>query len=121
MTYQGARARAADSEIRKVFVVSKIRLDPSGHVTDVLWSEVNAKSNLDVGNEVVAPVADVVDAIHDGARVAAVFPVQQGHGPEHLFEVIERADGSETIALAKPAAPTSALQPALRDMARLND
>lgn len=121
MTYQGARARPAASEIRRVFAVTKVRLDASGQVTDVLWSEINPRSNLNVGAQVVTPVADVVDAIHDGAQVAAVFEAPHARLPEHLFQVVERADGSETIILAKPSGHTLALPPDLRHMARLND
>jgi hypothetical protein len=120
MTYQGARARPAASEASRVFAVSRVRLDAAGRVSDVLWSEVNPKSNLNVSAEVVVPVADVVDAVHDGARVIAVFPAQVSHVPERAFEVIEHADGVETIVLAAPSGTASSSQPTLRDIASLD-
>jgi hypothetical protein len=46
--------------------VPKIRMDAAGWIAHVLWSEVDSKSNLDVGDHVVAPVSDVVDAIRGG-------------------------------------------------------
>ena len=57
------------SETKQFFSVSKIRLDDAGFATHVLWSEVDSKSNLDVGNPVVVPVGDVIDALLDGAKV----------------------------------------------------
>jgi hypothetical protein len=120
MTYQGARAAAAEGEVKRVFAISKVRFDNTGHVTDVLWAEVNAKSNLDVSTPVAVPVADVVDAIHDGARVVAVFPARLGHLPEHAFEVVEHAHGSETIGLVKSTSINASLQPDLRDIATLD-
>jgi hypothetical protein len=119
MTYQGARAAAANSEVKRVFAVSKVRLDPSGHPTDVLWVEVNAGSNLDVSDAVTVPVADVVDALHDGARVVAVFPARLGHLPEHAFEVVEHAGGGETVGLTESTGLDASSRPSLRDMATL--
>jgi hypothetical protein len=113
MTYQGAKARPLDGETKRLFSISKIRLDPAGWPTHVLWGEVNAGSDLDVGAQRVAPVADVVDAIHDGAEVAAVFLLPRARSPEHILVVTERPDGSETIALARtvpPGAPRASLQ-----------
>ena len=120
MTYQGAKARPLDSETKRFLAISKIRLDPSGWPTHVLWGEVNAGSNLDVGAQRVAPVADVVDAIHDGAEVAAVFLPTRVHTPEHLLVVTERPDGSETIALARTASLT-AKRASLQEIASLGE
>lgn len=119
MTYEGARARPADSEINRVFVVSKIRFDAHENATAVLWSEVNSRSNLDVGAEVVVPVADVVDAIHDGAEVLAVFGIPFAHLPPHRIVALEHPDGSETIALQKNPESAPAHLLALRDMPQL--
>ncbi len=121
MTYQGARAAAAKGEVKRVFAVSKVRLDASGHPTHVLWVEVNAKSNLDVGKAVAVPVADVVDAIHDGARVVAVFQGRLGHVPERAFEVIEHAEGSETLGLIESSGLDESLHQSLHDMATLDE
>jgi hypothetical protein len=109
MTYQGAKARPLDGETKRFFSITQIRLDPAGHPTHVLWGEVNAKSGLDAGAQMVAAVADVVDAIQDGATVAAVFLPPKARLPEHVFVATERADGSGTIALARPGLPAAAL------------
>ncbi len=104
MTYQGARAASPGSEDGRVFVISRLRLDESGHVTDVLWTSVNPKSNLDEGPAVAARVGEVVDAIHDGARVEALFATQAQPSPDRCFEVLEHDDGLETVTLPDPAA-----------------
>ncbi len=120
MSYQGARARPEDDEARRVFAISKVRLNEAGRVSDVLWSEINAKSNLDTGVPVVVPVADVVDALHDGARVSAVFPVRFGALPDQAFEVVESTNGLETIALVGSHAADEG-HVGLNDLARLDD
>ena len=120
MTYQGAKARPLDGETKRFFSISKIRLDPAGWPTHVLWGEVNAASDLDVGAQRVAPVAEVVDALHDGAEVAGVFLPPRVHTPEHLLVVTVRPDGSETIALA-PTASLSAQRANLQQIASLGE
>ena len=102
MSSQGARAQAEDTETRRVFAVSQVRLGADGHIADVLWTEWNPKSNLAVGAEVRRSVAEVVDALHDGARVAAYFAHAAGALPQRPFVVLEHADGRETIALEGP-------------------
>jgi hypothetical protein len=62
MTYPGRRARPTQNENRRNFVTFKVRLGADGHVSDVLWAEVNAGSNLDVGTSIVATAAEVVNA-----------------------------------------------------------
>ena len=119
MSYQGTRARSDGDEARRVFAISQVRLNDGGQVTEVLWSEINAKSNLDVGVPVVVPVADVIDAIHDGARVAAVFPARFGAMPDHAFEVIAFTTGLETIDLVGLHGEDP--QGRLNDLARLED
>ncbi len=98
MTYQGERARPMSTESGRHFEVSKVRIGPDGHVSDVLWGEVNAASDLKVGKRVVATVAEVVDAIHDGAQVAAVFTTGDPL-PQRMFLVVEENDGSEHITI----------------------
>ncbi|CAN5604544.1 hypothetical protein BH11PSE7_BH11PSE7_17710 [soil metagenome] len=117
MTYQGERARPVASGTGRVFAVSKVRIGADGHVSDVLWSEVSGKTDQDVGKRVVAPVADVVDAIHDGAEVAAEFPSHNGHVPERLFVVVEHEDGRECITFDGAPSPGRNLV----DMVTLND
>ena len=102
MSYQGARAQPEDTETRRAFAVSKIRLGADGHIAEVLWAEWNPKSNLAVSGEVLRSVAEVVDALHDGAQVAARFGHSGRPLPERSFVVLEHADGRETIALDGP-------------------
>jgi hypothetical protein len=116
MTYQGARARPSDSESGHFFAVSKVHLDRFGHVKHVLWNEVDTKSNRDLSTAVLVSVADAVDAIHAGARVAAVFQGRLPHVPEQMFEIIAHLHGGETIALARPSKARSTGQFDLQHM-----
>jgi hypothetical protein len=102
MSYQGARAQVEADESRHVFAVSQVRLGADGHIAEVLWAEWNPKSNLAVGEAVLRSVADVVDALHDGAQVLALFGRPGRPLPDRGFIVLEHADGRETIALAGP-------------------
>jgi len=117
MTYQGERARPIADEGGRAFEISKIRLGGDGHVRAVLWCEVLTRSDHLAGAPVVVPVADVVDAIHDGARVAAQFSRSVAPSPERRFVVVQHADGHETIALDGLPLPGRDLI----DMVRLND
>lgn len=98
MTYQGEGSRPIASESSRHFEVSKVRIGPDGQVSDVLWGEVDAGTDRAVGARVVATAAEVVDALHDGAQVEAVFSAK-GHLPERLFAIVLHADGRECIAL----------------------
>jgi hypothetical protein len=104
MTYQGERARPLEDETGRCFEVSKVRVGPDGHVSDVLWGEVSAGPDQVVGARVLATAAEVVDAIHDGAQVAAVFP-SQGRLPERDFVVVVHNDGRECIAFEGAPSP----------------
>lgn len=115
MTYQGERARPIDDENKRVFEVSSIRLDAEGRVSAVLWDEVDRKSNRNVGGSVVVPVVDVVDAIHDGAEVAAMFSTADAQLPERWFVVLEHHDGRESVVLGGTSTPGRDLA----DMAKL--
>lgn len=97
MSYQGTRARTADDESTRVFEVSKVRFAAHGQVSDVLWAEVNARTDHDVSARATAPVAEVIDAMHGGARVAAVFARPGPRRPERFFVVTRHEDGSEAI------------------------
>jgi hypothetical protein len=103
--YQGARAQTAAKETRRVFAISKVRLDRHGRIAEVLWAEVNAKSNLSVSAAVQAPVSEVVDAIHAGHDVVALFPTMQAPQPERPFVIVDHDDGVETIAFDGPDVP----------------
>ncbi len=105
MSYQGTRARAADDESTRVFAVSKVRFAAQGQVSHVLWAEVNSRTDHDVSPLAVAPVADVIDAMHGGARVAALFPRQGGRRPERFFVVTQHEDGTEAIVLNGAPSP----------------
>ena len=120
MTYQGARSRPLESETKRFFSVSKIRLDADGFATHVLWSEVDSRTNLDVGERVMVPIGDVVDALRDGAQVRVVFAPAHTPLPDQTLEVIGRADGSDTVALAKRPGLAGAPQASLHDIATLD-
>ena len=100
-----------------VYAVSKISLDPEGRVTEVLWGQVDTVRNDWSTDEATAPVREVVDAIHGGAAVYALFPSATGHVPERRFDVIEHEDGTETIAIG--ASPDTSR--GLGDMDRMAD
>jgi hypothetical protein len=102
MSYPGARAPTTAKDSRRVFAVSKAGLDSQGHVTQVLWSELNASSNLNVANDLVARAAEVVDALHAGHQVVAFFPREKFPRPERAFLILEHSDGRETLALVGP-------------------
>ena len=121
MTYQGARARPQPVETKRVYLVTRVRLDARGHVQEVLWGEVNPKSNLDVGTPTAVPVADVVDAIQDGAQVLALFTAGQDTPLERPLEVFEHADGVQTVAVARAAGGRRAKTPSLQDVAPMVD
>jgi hypothetical protein len=109
MTYQGVRARPPASENGRVLEVSRVRIGPDGHVSDVLWGELDAGSDQHVGARVLASAAEVVDAIHDGAQVAAVFWTTAATVPKHLpmrtFVIVEHEDGRECITFEGPPSP----------------
>jgi len=104
MTYQGERARPMASEQGRFFEVSKVRVGPDGRVSDVLWVEVDAGSDRDVGARVLATASEVVDAIHDGAQVVAVFSTQDPL-PERMFVVVEEEAGGEYISFDGTPSP----------------
>ena len=61
-----------------------VRPDRDGRVTAVLWGQVDTRRNDWANGESIAPVADGVDALHNGAAVFALFPAEHGHLPERL-------------------------------------
>lgn len=99
-----------------VYAVSKVRLDKDGRVTGVLWGRVDTQANKWATHEVVAPVKDVVAAIHDGDEVLALFPSTHGYVPERPFIAVEYDNGWESIALEGP--PTHERE--VHDMDRLD-
>ncbi len=99
----------------RVFAVSKVGLDKDGRVTSVFWGRVDTRTNQWATPEVVAPVADVVDAIHSGDEVFALFPTTHGHLPDRRFVVVDYDNGWETVALDGP--PTHERE--IHDMERL--
>jgi hypothetical protein len=99
----------------KVFAVSKVGLDKDGRVIRVYWGEVDTHRNDWAEPEGVAPVADVVRAIHDGHQVFALFPSTHGHLPDRRFIVVDYDNGWETVALE--GAPTHERE--VHDMERL--
>ena len=81
----------------KTYAVSKVRLDPAGRITAVLWGRVDTVRNA-------WATAEVVDAIHDGAQVSAVFSAGD-HLPERAFVIVEHQDGRECIAFDGAPSP----------------
>lgn len=86
-----------------VFAVSKVRLDKDGRVIAVCWGRVDTATNQWANSEVVAPVRAVVEAIHAGDQVFALFPSEHGHVPDRQFMVVDYDNGWEAIALMGPA------------------
>lgn len=109
MTYQGERARPMATESGRFFEVQKLRIGADGHVSEVLWAEVNTAADRDLSPRVRASAAEVVDAIHDGAQVAAVFSPSAAHPlqdrPDRAFVIVEHADGRECIAFDDALSP----------------
>jgi hypothetical protein len=114
--YQGAHARDLLRDSASVFAVSKIRIDVDGRVSEVLWGVIDKKSNHWVSQAALAPVAEVVEAIHNGDQVLALFPTNDGRLPERQFEVVDFDDGTETIELDA----SNASAPGMRDMVQLD-
>jgi len=104
MTAKGTHERIQSKEIARVFAVTGLRLDGQGQVAEVLWAEVDEKSDLAVGGAVRAPASEVLTAIHAGQQVLAVFPKRHGDRPDRAFVVREHANGRETLALEGPPA-----------------
>jgi hypothetical protein len=82
-----------------VFAVSKVRLDADGRVAGVFWARVDTHKNEWAEPEAEAPVQAVVDALHAGAQVFALFPSEHGHLPERRFVVVDYDNGWRSIAL----------------------
>ncbi|MBC7918150.1 MAG: hypothetical protein H7Y28_10120 [Rhodoferax sp.] len=74
-----------------------------------------------MGDPVIVPVVDVVDAIRDGAHVAAIYVQPNANLPDIGFEVIERWDGSDTIDLVKRSGTDSARSVDLNVLAILDE
>ena len=81
------------------YAVSQVRLDGRQRVSEVVWGQVDTAANRWATDETRAPVADVVDAIHNGDPVFALFRGEDGHAPQRRFVAIEHDDGEESIAL----------------------
>lgn len=88
-----------------VFAVSKVRLDNTGLVRDVLWGVVDTKSNHWVSPEVEAPVQQVLEAIAKGDHVVALFAAEGGHLPVRQFVAVQEGAGPQFIALDGPPTP----------------
>lgn len=102
MTYRGERARELPTEQSRVFEVSRARLTADGQVQDVMWREVNTASGLNVGAAVLATSAEVMDAIHDGAGVVALFKTSGSRLRKRPLVVVVRPEGGEHLAFEGP-------------------
>jgi hypothetical protein len=116
MNYKGERARPFAGDDGRFFKVSKVRIGPDGYVSHVLWGEVDAASNHAAGARSEATAAEVVDAIHGGAQVAAVFSPTH-RLPERRFLVMEHDDGRKCIAFDGTPSPGRNIT----DLGRLKD
>lgn len=105
MTYQGERARDPVSLPVRVFEVTHVRLTDEGLVSDVRWREVDSASGHDVGDAAEATMAEVVEAIHEGARVSAWFEAPEPLPRHRAFEVLMQEDGAQRLALVQPTVP----------------
>jgi len=81
------------------YAVSQVRLDGHQRVSEVVWGQVDTASNRWATDERRAAVADVVDAIHNGDPVFALFRGADGHAPQRRFVAVEHDDGQESIVL----------------------
>ena len=70
-----------------------------GRVTHVQWGRVDTATNLWLGTESVAPVADAVAAVLAGDQVFALFASADGYLPGRQFASVDYDDGRQTIAL----------------------
>ena len=109
------KARPFAIDFMSAFAVSRIELDVDGRVTKVVWGVIDRKSMRWVSAEALAPVADVVEAIHKGDQVLAVLPGRDSGLPEREFVVVEFDDGTETIELDEATGPA----PRIHDMDRI--
>ncbi|RQP21872.1 phosphatidylserine/phosphatidylglycerophosphate/cardiolipin synthase [Piscinibacter terrae] len=82
-----------------VHAVTKVRLDDDGRVTGVEWGRVDTINNQWETGPAVADVIDVVDAIHAGDAVFALFSTAAGMVPGQRFITVAYATGWETITL----------------------
>ena len=90
--------------------LSKIRLDCDGNVAKVYWSVVDLASNEQVSPEVLAPVREVVEAIHAGNDVVALFDnTVPARLQKRRFVVVQRGNGAESVGLRGPVVPTQEL------------
>ncbi len=106
MTYEGSRARPLATEEKRVFEVSAVQLDSKAWPTHVLWAEVSSKSNLNVCEPYMVSVADVVNALQDGAQVLTACLPPHNHLPPHHLIVLEREGNPPSITQATTAGET---------------
>lgn len=98
------------------FAVSKVRLDPAGRITALLWGRVDTDRNTWATPEVVVAVAQAVDALSGGDLVFALFPSTHGHMPDRQFVIADYGGGRKTIVLDGP----TAYEREVHDMDRLD-
>jgi hypothetical protein len=98
------------------FAVSKVRLDAGGRITDVLWGQVDTRTNGWSTPVVIVPVAAAVDVLGAGGQVYALFPATHGHVPNRQFVIADYDGGRKTIVLDGP----TAYEREVHDMARID-
>jgi hypothetical protein len=104
MPFQGACALLSKPEQVSVFLVAKLRSDPRGRIESVLLTEMDRRTRMLLSAEEV-PVSEVIDLIHSGHSVCAMFASRQEREVDRRFAVALAGDGQETIVLDGPATP----------------
>lgn len=83
----------------KVHAVAKVRLDDDGRVTGVEWGPVDTLTNEWHTEPQIADVQEVVDALHRGEDVYALFATSHGMMPMRRFRTVTYDNGWQTVNL----------------------
>ena len=101
--------------MKKIYAVSKVKLDDDGRVTGVEWGPVDSHTVEAPDARIVSDVAEVVVALHRGDDVFSLFEKPHGMEPGRRFRVVAYDSGWETITL--DGEPTHEHE--IHDMARI--
>lgn len=81
----------------KTHAVAKVRLDGDGRITGVEWGPVNTETNEWHTEPQIADVSEVVNAVHRGEDVYALFPTAHGMMPMRRFRIVTYDNGWQTV------------------------
>jgi hypothetical protein len=95
--FNAGQLRQFAGDCMSAFAVTSVARGVGGRVTHVVRGVLDMNSKHLVSVEALAPVADVVDAIHNGDQVRAVFPTTDRGLHEREFVVVQFEDGIETV------------------------